>query len=110
MEYGNYDKPNIEEYHKEKKQFGHFFYRFPEGESPSDVYNRASIFLMGLTRRFERSRTSNLVMVSHGTFILVFLMRFLRLSVDEFYSLAPLRNCELIVLELQAEEFVNAQA
>ena len=27
------------------KEFGQFYYRFPEGESCADVYDRASLFL-----------------------------------------------------------------
>merc|ERR1711970_1483330 len=80
-------------------EFGQFYYRFADGESCADVYDRASIFLESLYRRWEFSREENLVLVSHGTFLLVFLMRLFRYTLDEFYMLDSLTNCEFVVLE-----------
>lgn len=99
QDHGNFDRPEIRELHKEKGEFGAFYYRFPEGESMADVYDRASIFLESLYRRWEFSRERNLVIISHGLYILVFLMRLFRYSLDELYSLEKLRNCEMVVLE-----------
>eukprot|EP00931_Biecheleriopsis_adriatica_P106672 TRINITY_DN81074_c0_g1_i1.p1 TRINITY_DN81074_c0_g1~~TRINITY_DN81074_c0_g1_i1.p1 ORF type:complete len:326 (-),score=34.57 TRINITY_DN81074_c0_g1_i1:260-1237(-) len=99
MDHGNFDKPDIAACHKEKKQFGSFFYRFPEGESPSDVYDRASSVLETLFRMWMVPKEDNYIIVAHGVFNLVFLMRFFQLKVDEYYSLAPLKNCECVILE-----------
>lgn len=99
QEYGNYDKPNMAELHRMKLDFGQFYYRFPEGESVVDVYNRAGMFVNDLYRRWERAKEENLVLVSHGIFLLAFLMRFFRYTVKDFYELAALKNCEVIVLE-----------
>eukprot|EP00929_Paragymnodinium_shiwhaense_P101690 TRINITY_DN64851_c0_g1_i1.p1 TRINITY_DN64851_c0_g1~~TRINITY_DN64851_c0_g1_i1.p1 ORF type:complete len:332 (-),score=70.50 TRINITY_DN64851_c0_g1_i1:153-1148(-) len=105
MDYGNFDKPDMEKLHEEKKTFGAFFYRFPEGEAPSDVYDRASSFLETLYRMWEHPKEDNYVVVAHGTMILVFMMRFFQLKVDQYYSLASLKNCECIVLEKNSQNW-----
>jgi len=99
QDYGNFDRPDMKAIHKEKDIFGKFWYRFPEGESPADVYDRASIFIESLYRRWDHAREQNLVIVSHGLFILVFLMRLFRYSVEDFYTFEALKNCEFVVLE-----------
>jgi len=99
QDFGNFDKNNMKELHSERNIFGSFYYRFPEGESIADVYDRASHFLESLYRRWEFSRERNTVVISHGIFLLVFLMRLFRFTVEEFYSFAPLKNCEFVVLE-----------
>merc|ERR1712066_669634 len=89
----------MSELHQEKFTFGRFYYRFPNGESPADGYMRASIFLEQLYRRWERSLEENLVIVSHSQFISIFLMRFFRFTLEQYYAMDELTNCELIVLE-----------
>jgi broad specificity phosphatase PhoE len=102
QDFGNFDHDQMAECHQEKHDFGQFYYRFPEGESPADVYNRASIFMETLYRRWEHSTEENLVIVTHGMFTLVWLMRFLRYGVSDYSSFDSIRNCELIVLERPA--------
>jgi len=84
---------------KEKKKFGPFYYRFPDGESPADCFDRASSFLESLYRSWEDNTTRNQVIVSHGMMILVMLMRLFRIPISEFTHLDSLKNCEFIVLE-----------
>eukprot|EP00929_Paragymnodinium_shiwhaense_P024766 TRINITY_DN15141_c0_g1_i1.p1 TRINITY_DN15141_c0_g1~~TRINITY_DN15141_c0_g1_i1.p1 ORF type:complete len:367 (-),score=36.48 TRINITY_DN15141_c0_g1_i1:108-1208(-) len=103
QDFGNYDSPQMKHFQKEKNTFGQFWFRFPEGESPADVYDRASSVLEGLYRRWEFSQEGNLVLVTHGLFILVFLMRLFRYTTEEFYELDAIGNCELVVLERCAE-------
>eukprot|EP00928_Gymnodinium_smaydae_P017042 TRINITY_DN16483_c0_g1_i1.p1 TRINITY_DN16483_c0_g1~~TRINITY_DN16483_c0_g1_i1.p1 ORF type:complete len:397 (+),score=81.72 TRINITY_DN16483_c0_g1_i1:213-1403(+) len=99
QEYGNYDSPDIKSYHKEKKEFGPFYYRFLGGESPADCYDRASSFIESLYRSWLDNQSANLVIVSHGMMILVILMRLFRIPIDEFDTLDSLKNCELVVCE-----------
>merc|ERR1719476_380868 len=100
QDFGNFDKPEMEAFQKEKKIFGKFYYRFPDGESPSDVYNRATLFLDALYRRWEMNmKEQNLVIVAHNLFIIVFLMRLFRYSVEDFYNHESLENCEIVCLE-----------
>ena len=37
----------------ERREFGSFYYRFPEGESGADVYDRVTDFLGSLNREFK---------------------------------------------------------
>jgi len=99
QDFGNFDKEHMKQVHKEKNQFGKFYFRFPDGESPADVYNRAGIFLESLYRRWETQYVENVVIVSHELFIIVFLMRMFRLPVQEYYALDGVPNCGLVVLE-----------
>mmetsp|Transcript_22456 Transcript_22456/g.41326 ORF Transcript_22456/g.41326 Transcript_22456/m.41326 type:complete len:302 (-) Transcript_22456:52-957(-) len=103
QDFGNFDKPEARELHKEKKVFGKFYYRFPEGESPADVYIRAGVFLESLYRRWETHYVDNLVIVSHELFITVFLMRMFRYAVSDYYSFEGMGNGELVVLERPPE-------
>jgi broad specificity phosphatase PhoE len=98
MEFGNFDREDMPHQHSQKKKFGSFYYRFPEGESPADVFDRVSAFLESLYRIWQVKHEENHVIVSHGNFMLIFLMRFLSMSVDDYYKLEPLANCEVVVL------------
>ena len=99
QEYGNYDSPEIKKLHLLKQDFGPFYFRFPEGESIADCYDRASLFVESLYRNWNDNRAKNHVIVGHGMMILVTLSRLLRMPVDELLDLDPLTNCEFIVLE-----------
>mmetsp|Transcript_20188 Transcript_20188/g.47065 ORF Transcript_20188/g.47065 Transcript_20188/m.47065 type:complete len:299 (-) Transcript_20188:124-1020(-) len=103
QDFGNFDKPEARELHKEKKVFGKFYYRFPEGESPADVYIRAGVFLESLYRRWETHYVDNLVIVSHELFITVFLMRMFRYSISDYYAFEGMSNGECVVLERPAD-------
>lgn len=90
-----------------RKQFGRFFYRFPEGESGSDVFDRVTSFLESLWRdidtyRLNRSHYTdlNLVIVSHGLTMRIFLMRWFKWTVEQFELLNNPQNCEIRVMQL----------
>lgn len=104
QEYGNFDSDNIQELHQEKRQFGAFYYRYPGGESPADCFDRASSFLESLYRNWEHNTFENHVIVGHGMMIVVMLMRFCQLPIDNFEQLESLRNCEIVVLERPEDE------
>lgn len=99
QEYGNYDSPDMKNLHREKKQFGSFYYRFPNGESPADCYDRASGFMETLYRSWADNEHENHAIVCHGMMILVILMRFVKTDIDEFENYESLANCEFVVLE-----------
>ncbi|KAF1873734.1 hypothetical protein Lal_00027772 [Lupinus albus] len=74
-------------------RYGHFFYRFPNGESAADVYDRITGFRETLRTdislgRFqppgENETDMNLVIVSHGLTLGVFLMRWYKWTVQQF--------------------------
>lgn len=99
MEFGNYDRSDIKKLQKERSNFGAFFYRFPEGESPADVYDRASAFIESLYRMWQLKEEDNYVIVAHGTLLLVLFQRFFGLTVDDFYAFEALDHCEFLVME-----------
>ena len=102
QEYGHmnsYDR-GVEDVMAERKAYGKFYYRLPDGESPADVYDRISTFMESMHRAFERPDfPENALIVSHGAAIRVFLMRWYRLKVEEFLDLRNPENCQLIVME-----------
>ncbi|KAK6144659.1 hypothetical protein DH2020_021479 [Rehmannia glutinosa] len=108
--FGNFQE--IEERRKIKRSrssYGKFFYRVPDGESSADVYDRVSTFLEGLWRDMDSNKFSNgssdddlnLIVVSHGLTILLFLMKWFNWTVDQFEGLTNPRNCEYRILELR---------
>lgn len=61
---------------KERADYGHFFYRIPNGESAADAYDRVSGFNETLWRSFEEPDFGSVcVLVTHGLMTRVFLMR-----------------------------------
>eukprot|EP00475_Leptophrys_vorax_P035719 TRINITY_DN5920_c0_g1_i2.p1 TRINITY_DN5920_c0_g1~~TRINITY_DN5920_c0_g1_i2.p1 ORF type:complete len:210 (+),score=51.79 TRINITY_DN5920_c0_g1_i2:1309-1938(+) len=102
QDWGNFQNPEIiQQLQKHRKKFGIFYFRFPEGESGADVYDRVSSFLESLFRDFHFDHVDHVVLVSHGITCRMFLMRFLRWSVDKFQRTWNLDNCEIIILEKQ---------
>ncbi|KAK2419159.1 phosphoglycerate mutase protein AT74 [Trifolium repens] len=88
-------------------RFGRFFYRFPEGESAADVFDRVSSFLESMWRDIDMNRLNhnpsndlNLIIVSHGLASRVFLMRWFRWTVEQFELLHNFGNCEFRVMQL----------
>jgi broad specificity phosphatase PhoE len=104
QEFGNYDHPDMKELHQKKKQFGPFYFRFPDGESPADCYDRASSFFETMYRYWTDSSDNNQVIVGHGMMILMMLMRLMRFSIAEWEGFESLSNCEFVVLERAADD------
>mmetsp|Transcript_1062 Transcript_1062/g.1223 ORF Transcript_1062/g.1223 Transcript_1062/m.1223 type:complete len:106 (+) Transcript_1062:760-1077(+) len=89
------DPNTIRKAKNERHNFGAFYYRFPNGEAASDVYERVSTFLDSLWRSFDVKRSDNYVIVTHGISIRVLLARYFRYSIDQFSMLVSgniLRN------------------
>ena len=103
QEYGNMPPTDENEANRAfRKKFGYFFYRFPNGESCADVYDRMALFLDTLYRRFDRSNCpENIIIVSHGTAIKCFLARWYHWSVERFESIGQLPNCHVSVMEAE---------
>uniref|UniRef100_A0A6T6ELV1 Phosphoglycerate mutase (2,3-diphosphoglycerate-dependent) n=1 Tax=Craspedostauros australis TaxID=1486917 RepID=A0A6T6ELV1_9STRA len=99
QDFGNYQVPEIIKKAKtDRHRFGVFYYRFQNGESASDVFDRVSTFLDSLWRNFDSNRARNYVLVTHGISIRVFLARYFRYTIDQFNMLANPTNCEMVVL------------
>lgn len=108
QDFGNFQVEERMKVIKEtRERFGRFFYRFPEGESAADVYDRVSSFLESLWRDIDMNRLHhdpsqdlNLIIISHGLTSRVFLMKWFKWTVEQFEYLNNFGNCEFRVMEL----------
>uniref|UniRef100_A0A0D6QTC8 Phosphoglycerate mutase-like protein AT74H n=1 Tax=Araucaria cunninghamii TaxID=56994 RepID=A0A0D6QTC8_ARACU len=108
QDFGNFqEEDKMKETKEARQRFGRFFYRFPEGESAADVFDRVTSFLESLWRdidmnRINRSGSSNLnlVIVSHGLTSRVFLMKWFKWTAQQFELLNNPQNCEIRVMQL----------
>jgi len=89
----------------ERARFGRFYYRFKNGEAGLDVYNRVSSFVSSLVRDCHQYKQNgydlenmNVVIVTHGSVLRLFLMRFFQFSVQEFEDSENPVNAQLIPL------------
>eukprot|EP00873_Tetraselmis_striata_P000528 jgi/Tetstr1/420792/TSEL_011868.t1 len=103
QDFGNFQDPGMRmRKRSERKRFGRFFYRFPNGESGADLYDRITIFQDHLVRDINAGRFSqdtNLVLVTHGLALRVFLMRWFHWTVDELLQVQNPPHASTIVLE-----------
>jgi broad specificity phosphatase PhoE len=84
----------------ERNKFGTFYYRIKDGESCADVYDRVSDFMHTMYRDFEKPTfPENVIIVSHGMTIRLFLMRWFHWTVEEFETLRNPKNTEIIIME-----------
>jgi len=100
----NYD--DVKKAKIDRSSFGRFFYRFPNGESGLDVYNRVTSFISTLFRDALQLRAKmgglenvNLVIVTHGLTLRLFLMRWFQYNVVEFESTKNPGNADVVVME-----------
>ncbi|CAO1600547.1 hypothetical protein XANCAGTX0491_004230 [Xanthoria calcicola] len=88
----------------ERAEYGHFFYRIPNGESAADAYDRVSGFNDTLWRSFgEDDFASVCVLVTHGLMTRVFLMKWYHFSVEYFEDLRNVDHCEFVVMKRNRE-------
>jgi broad specificity phosphatase PhoE len=74
------------------------FLRF--GESCADVFDRVSDFMNTMFRDFEKKDCPrNVVVVSHGMTLRLFIMRWFHTSIEEFESWGNQPNCSYLLLE-----------
>lgn len=100
----------------ERRTYGRFFFRFPNGEAGLDVYNRASSFLATLSRDIRQiderysllhhdrpagdaMAAMNILVVTHGLTLRLILMRYFQLSVEEFENSYNSQNARLVVMD-----------
>lgn len=86
---------------KAREMYGHTYYRFSDGESCADAYDRSSDIMDTMFRSFEKPNfPPNVIVVSHGMKIRCFIMRWFHCSPEEFESWANPKNCHYLLLEL----------
>eukprot|EP00639_Heterosigma_akashiwo_P029355 CAMPEP_0194687256 /NCGR_PEP_ID=MMETSP0295-20121207/16097_1 /TAXON_ID=39354 /ORGANISM="Heterosigma akashiwo, Strain CCMP2393" /LENGTH=334 /DNA_ID=CAMNT_0039575451 /DNA_START=195 /DNA_END=1199 /DNA_ORIENTATION=- len=107
LEWGNFQETEqMENVLQTRNWCGRFYYRFHDGESGADVYDRASSFMESMFRGMDsvtRERRENVIIISHGLFMRLFLMRFLYWTVKEFESVWNPQNCDIWVLSRQED-------
>ena len=80
---------------------GVLIYRFPNGESGQQLVERFRLFASDLRGEFTKEDfPENIVILTHGFEMRVFLMVWFGWSVEYFESLANPKNCEMITLHL----------
>lgn len=89
-----------------RDKFGYFYYRIPGGESPADCYDRVSGFIDSLHRQIERKKPSNVLLVTHGIVIRVFVMRWLHLTPEDYDNMYNPSNCQVVDIAFH-ENLVN---
>lgn len=83
------------------KKMGSFFYRFPNGENGADVYDRISSFFYTLHRNFLKNENpENVVIITNGMLMRLFLMRWYHWTVEEFEKLKNPPNCYICTMML----------
>lgn len=102
QDWGNLqDRDDVRLQRAYRNAYGHFFYRFAQGESGADVYDRVGAFFDSLHRGFEEAGSPpNVLLVTHGLTMRLFCMRWFHWSVAEFESLSNPRNAETRTLLL----------
>ncbi|CAN1161352.1 Phosphoglycerate mutase-like protein AT74 [Linum perenne] len=108
QDFGNFQVTERMKVIKEaREKFGRFFFRFPEGESAADVFDRVSTFLESLWRDIDLNRLHqdpshdlNLIIITHGLTSRVFLMKWFKWTVEQFELLNNPGNCEFRVMQL----------
>jgi broad specificity phosphatase PhoE len=103
QQFGNYqDAESMKKCKKDRNSFGRFYYRFPNGESGLDVYNRVTLFIGTLYRDWERDpvkiRDTNIVLVTHGLTLRLFLMRWFQFTVQEFEDTKNPDNGSVVIM------------
>ncbi|KAK1291750.1 hypothetical protein QJS10_CPB17g01944 [Acorus calamus] len=94
-----------------RERFGRFFFRFPDGESAADVFDRVATkcadFMESMWRDIDMKRLNhdanadiNLVIISHGLTSRIFLMKWFKWTVEQFEHLNNPGNCECRVMQL----------
>ena len=100
QDWANFQNPlEIADQKELRNAYGHFFYRFREGESGSDVYDRVSSFMETLHRHWSRpGYAPNTLLVTHGLTMRLFCMRWFHWTVEYFESLNNPGNAEVRTL------------
>ncbi len=106
QDFGNFQpcSAEMERMWMERADYGHFFYRIPNGESAADAYDRVSGFNETLWRLFgEEDFASVCVLVTHGLMTRVFLMKWYHWSVEYFEDLRNINHCEFVTMVLNPD-------
>ena len=108
QDFGNFQDSKMQRAKNERQAFGRFFYRFPDGESGADVYDRMTIFEDHMVRDIDNGRFSgstNMILCTHGLTLRIFLMRWFHWTVKEYERIANPQNSVPIILERREGDY-----
>lgn len=108
QDFGNFQDHTMRDLKKERARFGRFFFRFPNGESAADVYDRVTSFRETLRNDINfgryncdvlgcRTDDCTVVIVTHGLTLRIFLMRWYKWTTEMFDVVHNPGNAELVV-------------
>lgn len=109
QQFGNFQNKQMEIYKREKLHFGRFYYRFPNGESGLDVYNRVTSFIGSLFREWyshvddEDFSNVNVIIVTHGLSLRLFIMRWFHFTLHQFEQSTNPGNGAIIIMNRQSK-------
>jgi len=109
QQFGNFQNVvTIREAKDERHRFGRFYYRFPQGESGLDVYNRAASFIASMFRDFANSpvdtQNLNILIITHGLTLRLLVMRWFQYSISDFEDSKNPPNGGFVVMERITDE------
>lgn len=103
QEFGNFqDSALHRDVDAQRTRYGRFYFRMPLGESGADVYDRVSGFIETLYRAFDDDAFNddcNVLIVTHGLTLRLFLMRFFHWSVETFEATHNPGNGAFVVMQ-----------
>jgi broad specificity phosphatase PhoE len=102
QDFGNFQDDAFNSRKAERLRFGRFFFRFPDGESGADVFDRVTLFEDHLVRDIDAGRfaeDSTVVIITHGLALRIFLARWLHWTVAEYEEVWNPCHATPIVLE-----------
>lgn len=104
QEWGHLRIGDYEDIQNYRDSYGHFYYRFPDGESCADVFDRVSDFTGTMNRDFNKENfPRNAIIVTHGMTTRLLVMRWFHVSVEEFETWSNPANCGYVLLERQED-------
>ena len=114
-QYGIFDNLTFEERAKHKDAFefsnwmyqndGHFYTKFPLGESPFDVLIRARLFFESTIKNLHN--VENVFIVSHGVFLKTLQMSIFGYDLDWYNSNGYMKNCAIKCFEINGDKKVD---
>ncbi|KAL3931171.1 MAG: hypothetical protein SGBAC_011434, partial [Bacillariaceae sp.] len=103
QEFGNLQGDDFQLFRQEQTKVGRFWYRFPTGESGSDVSDRVQSWwhdsVLNVNERFGYAPIDSLVVVTHGLTMRFVLMQLYGWSPTTFHSVWNADNCDVYVLK-----------
>lgn len=110
QQFGNFQDTTIMSNAKaDRHRYGRFYFRFPNGESGLDVYERVTSFIATLFRDFSSpwflNRNVNVLIVTHGLTLRLLLMRWFQYTIMDFEHTINPSNGEVYVMERKVNEY-----